>query len=516
MLGDIQVPDLESPRHKCALRQLGVVPEQLQPLDTKALEREGLSADAIELRVSLHEKKRKAILQNLKAAAKGVTPRDLESYRSVETSSKRLNMSKSSSSKSPGKAFITGMDDPSVAEMMAKESNRLHKLQESMKNELAQTLIKEIEAKELMAERAKRDAIIKQKHQEEALRLKKAGEERQVVAAKKQQKREDIAAKAAAEMKALAEENAKKAAEKMEKIEAQKQKNAEARALAQQEKDAKITMRKADRAEKEDQAFQALLNELEVKAQRDEAIEKRRKEIREHLQQRAEERQREFEQCRHRVDEQRNKDEQKRQAFYAEHSERMDKAMDVLDSLDKARLKEVADRNKVRTQRFEKSLARTMSESALEKKRLDEKFFDKFGKSFKEEQRQRQEEFAKSLRERRNASEELVQSNRGMLHRAAVFYEDQKRVGINNKTEKVNNIKSSRRDIQTQRVNALQKCWIEKNHMDLIFDRVKYVNNPQTLYKIASSVGVDVHTIQARGEVLSDGQLPGHGHGDDD
>jgi hypothetical protein len=515
MFGDLQVPDLESPRHKCALRQLGIVPEQLQPLDTKLLEREGLSAEAIELRVGLHEKKRRTMVQQLNMAAKTITPRDLESYRSVE-SSRRHKMSTSSSSKSPGKAFITGMDDPSVAEMMAKESNRLHKLQESMKNDLAQTLIKEIEAKELMAERAKRDAIIKQKHQEEAHRLQKLGEERAAVAAKKQQKREDIAAKAAAEMKALAEENAQKAKEKMAKIDAQKQKNAEARSQAMQEKEAKITIRKADRLEKEDQAFQALLHELEVKAQRDDAIEKRRAEIREDLRKRAEERQKEFENCRHRVEDKRSKDEQQRQAFYAEHSERMDKAVEVLDSLDKARFKEVADRNRIRGQRFEKSLARTMSETAATKKRLDEKFFDKFGKSFKEEQRQRQEEFSKTLRERRNASEDLVQENRAMLQRAAIYYEDQKRAGINSKTEKVQNIKSSRRDIQEQRVQALQKCWIEKNHMDLIFDRVKYVNNPQTLYKIASSVGVDVHTIQARGDVLSDGQLPGPGHGDDD
>lgn len=506
----VDIPDLDSPRHKCAIRQLGILPEQLQPLDTNALEAEGLSPEAIELRLAIHEKKRRQILLHLKATARGVTPRDLESFRSVESS--RLQKASTSTSSKSGKAFIT--DDPSVAEMMAKESNRLHKLQESMKNELAQTMIKEIEAKELMAERAKRDAVIKQKHEEERQRLAKLGKEREAIAQKKQQKREAIAEKAAADMKALAAENARKAEEKMEKIEAQKQKNAEAREQARLEKDKLITMRKADRLEKEDQAFQALLHELEVKAERDEAIAKRRAEIREHLRQQADERQKEFEACRQRVEDQRNKDEQKRQAFYAEHSEKMHKADEVLDSLDKQRFKEVMDRNRIRSNQFEKSLARCQSETAAQKKALDEKFFEKFGKSFKEEQQRQQDEFARTLRERREASQDLARENRAMLNRANVYYEDQKRAGINHKISKVENIKSSRRDIQDQRTQALQKAWIEKNHMDLIFDRVKYVNNPQTLYKIASSVGVDVHVIMKRGgEVLSDGMV---GEGNDD
>lgn len=504
--------NIESPRHQCAMSQLGIVPSELQSLDAKLLEEAGFSPEAIELKVNMHEKKRKGMLRQLQETVSSITAKDLELFQSVLD--RRRPKSAPSGSQSLQKS-TTKINDPSIAEILEKENSRMQVMQEQMKNELATTLINEIKAKELMVERAKRDAIIKQKHEEERQRLKKQAQEQEALAAKKQQKREDIILKAASAMKEMAAANQVKAASKMEKIQIQKQKLADARVVARVEKDAKTAVRKQDRLEKQDKAFSNLLHELEVKAQRDEAIEQRREEVREHFRQQAEKRQQDFEECRQRVEDKKNEDEQKVLAFYSEHSQRMDKAREVFDSLGKERLKDISDRNRLRSQRFEKSLARSQSESASFRREMDIKLDNKFGKSFKEKQQQRRDEFTSSLKARRETSHESVSENRARLKRAQVFYEDQKLVGITGRIEKVNCIRSTRQNMQEQRTQALQKCWIEKNHMELIFDRVKYVNNPNTLYRIASSVGVDIDAIQ-RGSGQGDAQPAGGGHAEDD
>merc|ERR1719161_1254368 len=102
------------------------------------------------------------------------------------------------------------------------------------------------------------------------------------------------------------------------------------------------------------------------------------------------------------------------------------------------------------------------------------------------------------LRGRREVTEDLVFKNKTMLARANQFYQDQKTAGIVDKIDRVNEIKHSREVIAQERVKALQKCWVEKNHMELQFERVRDSSNPRHLYRLAAEMGWTWRCFPAR------------------